>query len=151
MKKKNLICLTLVLFISCSKQGDSSEWSFTKIFTTDKTIENLSITDNKFIFEAPDGKKSECYLNIKDNSKEKKINSKELISLIKLIDKTIKERLRLPSGYIPLEYNITIFEDEEIMTKVSYSAIIGDGSRVIESQRCYKKVNDKFVYCHNPN
>lgn len=109
---KNIILIFLtILFISCSKQGDNSDWSFTKIFTTEKTIEDVTINDKKFIFETADGKEIECFLNYSKYSENKSIDDKTLRYIIKESNRFIKADLLLPSSFTPLEYSITQIDD----------------------------------------
>ena len=53
--KKIILFSFITFFISCGKEDSNFSWSFSKKFTTDKTIENVTINDKKFIVETSDG------------------------------------------------------------------------------------------------
>ncbi|WP_296686194.1 hypothetical protein [Flavobacterium sp.] len=89
-----LILVVIVLALNMSSCGN------------DKNINNITTKDKKFLFETALGEKTECYLTFLNDGNQNSISNKELILLIKLSNRKIKENLLLPSSFKPLEYYI---------------------------------------------
>lgn len=134
--KKIILFSFITFFISCGKEDSNFSWSFSKKFTTDKTIENVTINDKKFIVETSDGEKSECYINFTNTSDSISIDDKSLRQSIKNADKHIKFYLILPSSYKPLEYNINQWNGSEVNVKVSYQSKNNENKVVLGSMNC---------------
>ncbi|WP_396142197.1 hypothetical protein [Flavobacterium sp.] len=116
--KKILFLLLALNLISCGNDKSSNNWSVSKIFQTDKTIENVTTKDKKFIFETANGEKIECFLNyIIENEKIKSINDETLRFLIRESNNSIKDDMRLPSSFKPLEYYIRHVNYSESITE----------------------------------
>lgn len=123
--KKIFYYLPMLFLLACGNENNNS-WSISKIFTTEKTIEDITTKDKKFIFETANGEKIECFLSyIIENEKIKSINDETLRFLIRESNDRIKDDLRLPSSFKPIEYYIehrNYYEEELVDIKVSVTA-----------------------------
>jgi hypothetical protein len=125
--KKIFYYLPMLFLLACGNENNNS-WSISKIFTTEKTIEDVTTKDKKFIFETANGEKIECFLSyIIENEKIKSINDETLRFLIRESNDRIKDDLRLPSSFKPIEYyiqHLNYYEsiEEYIDIKVSVTA-----------------------------
>jgi hypothetical protein len=107
----------MFFLLACGNENNNS-WSISKIFTTEKTIEDVTTKDKKFIFETANGEKSECFLSyIIENKKTKSINDETLRFLIRESNNFIKDDMRLPSSFKPLEYYIRHVNYSESITE----------------------------------
>jgi hypothetical protein len=115
--KKIFYYLPMFFLLACGNENNNS-WSISRIFTTEKTIEDVTTKDKKFIFETANGEKIECFLNyIIENEKIKSINDETLRFLIRESNNSIKDDMRLPSSFKPLEYYIRHVNYSESITE----------------------------------
>jgi hypothetical protein len=152
MKKILLLFLALHL-ISCGNDKSSNNWSVSKMFETDKTIENVTINDKKFLYEMVTGEKTECYLNIKLNEQKDYFTDKNLRDIINQLNEYLIGILIVPSSYRPSDYifdaNNKNFDKEYYITvDVSYSGKNDENGIFVYklSKSFYKnKNNDGFT------
>lgn len=147
--KKILLLLLALNLISCGNDKSSNNWSVSKIFQTDKTIENVTTKDKKFIFETANGEKIESFLSyIIENEKTKSINDETLRFVIKESNLLIKSGLKLPSSFKPLEYYIIHRDDgigfgEFLGIKVSVECVNSRREIVLETYRLNYDISTK--------
>jgi hypothetical protein len=149
--KKIFYYLPIFFLLACVNENNNS-WRISKIFTTEKTIEDVTTKDKKFIFETANGEKIECFLNYTINNNGKPIDNKTLRIIINGCNIAIKEDLRLPSSYKPIEYNISqinsFYHDnkEIIETKVSFYCENWETKIVLLSYKLVYKQSDRAIY-----
>lgn len=152
--KKIFYYLPILFLLACGNENNNS-WSISKIFTTEKTIEDVTTKDKKFIFETANGEKIECFLNyIIEDEKLTSINDETIRFVIRESNKVIKKHLRLPSSFKPLEYYINHSKDEfsneeDLYIKVSVSAENWERKMVLSNYSFNYDISTKKFYVTN--
>jgi hypothetical protein len=150
--KKIFYYLLIFFLLACGNENKSS-WNISKIFITEKTIEDVTTKDKKFIFETANGEKIECFLNyIIENENRNSINDQTLRYIIKKSNKEIKDVLRLPSSFKPLEYYINHTNYDEfhnyLEIKVSVSAENYERKMVLDNYYFKYNISTKEFYSY---